>query len=212
MAEGAGPGDPEPTRRTARGLQTRSRIVESAGTLFYMKGVNATTLDDIRVASSTSKSQLYNHFPDKLALIRAVIDVQSRFVLNREEQALRGVRTLAGLRRWRDALVQFNALRDGSYGCVLGGMSIELSDVDEQSRQALHATFQAWGALLVDTLSRLRDLGVLGAAADPEKLGVGLLAAVQGGYVLAQAAHNSRPMAVALDMALDHIESFGPRP
>jgi TetR/AcrR family transcriptional regulator, transcriptional repressor for nem operon len=67
--------------------------------------VNATTLDDVRLASSTSKSQLYNHFEDKLALIHAVIDVQSEFVLAREEQRLRGVKTLTGLRRWRDALV-----------------------------------------------------------------------------------------------------------
>ncbi|MGW3886260.1 hypothetical protein ACWEC4_40815, partial [Streptomyces sp. NPDC005055] len=46
------------------------------------------------------------------------------------------------------------------------------------------------------------------ARADPQRLGTGLLAALQGGYVLAQNAHSSEPMAVALDMALDHIASF----
>ncbi|MGW5277530.1 hypothetical protein ACWEQP_34405 [Streptomyces sp. NPDC004044] len=45
------------TRRTPRGLETRSRIVDSAAKLFYVKGVNATTLDDVRLASSTSKSE-----------------------------------------------------------------------------------------------------------------------------------------------------------
>lgn len=196
------------TRRTPRGLETRSRIVDSAAKLFYVRGVNATTLDDVRLASGTSKSQLYNHFEDKLALIHAVIDVQSKFVLAREEQRLRGVKTLTGLRRWRDALVQANSLQDGSYGCALGAMSIELSDNDEQSRQALNASFDAWRRMLVETLTRLRVLGVLTEDADPQRLGTGLLAALQGGYVLAQNAHSSEPMAVALDMALDHIESF----
>jgi AcrR family transcriptional regulator len=195
-------------RRTARGLQTRSRIVDSAQRLFYIRGVNATTLDDIRIASKTSKSQLYNHFPDKLALIHAVIDVNAKYVLNREEQRLRGVRTLTGLRRWRDALVQSNALQDGSYGCALGGMSIELSDIDEHSRTALSETFHAWERLLIDTLARLRDLGVLRPEADPTTLGTGLLAALQGGYLLAQSAHDTKPMAIALDMALDHISTF----
>ncbi|MFF4901826.1 TetR/AcrR family transcriptional regulator [Streptomyces sp. NPDC001068] len=199
------PGD---ARRTPRGLETRSRIVDSAAKLFYVRGVNATTLDDIRLASGTSKSQLYNHFRDKRALIHAVIDVQSTFVLAREEQRLRGVKTLAGLRRWRDALVQANALQDGSYGCALGAMSIELSDHDEQSRQALNASFDAWQRMLVETLTRLRDLGVLTENADPRRLGTGLLAALQGGYVLAQNAHSSEPMAVAVDMALDHIATF----
>jgi AcrR family transcriptional regulator len=195
-------------RRTRRGLETRSRIVDSAAKLFYVRGVNATTLDEVRLASGTSKSQLYNHFEDKLALIHAVIDVQSTFVLAREEQRLRGVRTLSGLRRWRDALVHANSLQDGSYGCALGAMSMELSDNDETSRQALNASFDAWRRMLVETLSRLRGLGVLSEDADPQRLGTGLLAALQGGYVLAQNARSSEPMAVALDMALDHIASF----
>ncbi|MGV9706309.1 TetR/AcrR family transcriptional regulator [Streptomyces sp. NPDC003483] len=195
-------------RRTPRGLETRSRIVDAAAKLFYVRGVGATTLDDVRLASGTSKSQLYDHFGDKLALVHAVIDVQSEFVLAREEQHLRGVRTLAGLRRWRDALVQANSLQDGSYGCALGAMSIELSDNDERSRQALNATIDAWRRMLVETLTRLRRLGVLAEDADPQRLGTGLLAALQGGYVLAQNAHSSDLMAVALDMALDHIACF----
>ncbi|WP_051343228.1 TetR/AcrR family transcriptional regulator [Pseudonocardia spinosispora] len=200
-----------PARRTARGLQTRSRILDSATTLFYVKGVNATTLDDVRVASSTSKSQLYNHFPDKLALVHAAIDMQSEFVLAREEQRLRGVRTLAGLRRWRDAIVQANDLQDGSYGCALGCLSVEMSDTDEESRTALASSFDAWKQLLTDALARLRDIGVLDGTADPRQLGTGLLAALQGGYLLAQNAHSSEPLATALDMALAHIESFATR-
>ncbi|MEU6218111.1 TetR family transcriptional regulator [Streptomyces sp. NPDC047022] len=198
-------------RRTPRGLETRSRIVDSAARLFYVRGVSATTLDDVRLASGTSKSQLYNHFKDKHALVHAVIDMQSKFVLAREEQRLRGVKTLTGLRRWRDALVQANSLQDGSYGCALGAMSSELSDSDEQSRQALNASLDAWQGMLVGTLTRLRTLGALAEDADPQRLSTGLLAALQGGYVLAQNAHSSEPMAVALDMALDHIACFAPR-
>lgn len=194
--------------RTERGQQTRERILDSAARLFYVKGVGSTTLDDVRAASSTSKSQLYDHFPDKTTLIHAVIDVQSRSVLAREAGRLKGVRNLSGLRRWRDALVQSNMLHDGSYGCALGAMSSELSDNDERSREALAAAFRTWQQLLVETLTRLRDLGVLTSDFDPRKLGTGLLAALQGGYILAQNGHSPELMADALDMALDRIETF----
>jgi TetR/AcrR family transcriptional regulator, transcriptional repressor for nem operon len=202
MPEDGGP------RRTARGLRTRERIVESAVRLFYVRGVHATTLDDVRTASGTSKSQLYHHFADKIELVREVIDVQSRTVLERDGQLLHGVRSLAGLRRWRDARVQAIALQDGSYGCAIAGLCTELADTDEPSRQALAATFDAWTRLLVDTLDRLRAAGVLRPEADPERLGVGLLAALQGGYLLARGAHDPAPMGIALDMALAHIDSF----
>ncbi|MGW3875302.1 TetR/AcrR family transcriptional regulator, partial [Streptomyces sp. NPDC005069] len=158
-------------RRTPRGLETRSRIVDSAAKLFYIRGVNATTLDDVRLASGTSKSQLYNHFEDKLALIHAVIDLQSKFVLAREEQRLRGVKTLTGLRRWRDALVHANSLQDGSYGCALGAMSIEMSDNDERSRQALNASFDAWRRMLIETLTRLRGRRGIARGAGPPHQG-----------------------------------------
>ncbi|MEU6220792.1 TetR family transcriptional regulator [Streptomyces sp. NPDC047022] len=51
-------------RLTARGAMTRSRIVQAAAELVHVKGVNAVTLDDVRAAGGTSKSQLYDHFAD----------------------------------------------------------------------------------------------------------------------------------------------------
>jgi hypothetical protein len=38
-------------------------------------------------------------------------------------------------------------------------------------------------------------------------LATGLMAALQGGYLLARTAHNSRSMEIALDLALDHVRS-----
>ena len=35
-----------------------------------------------------------------------------------------------------------------------------------------------------------------------------LMAALQGGYLLSQAAHNASPMAASLNMALEHIETY----
>ena len=60
-------------RLTARGSATRERILQAAADLMRANGVAATTLDEVRVASGTSKSQLYRHFPDKDALVHAVI-------------------------------------------------------------------------------------------------------------------------------------------
>jgi TetR/AcrR family transcriptional repressor of nem operon len=38
-------------------------------------------------------------------------------------------------------------------------------------------------------------------------LATGLMAALQGGYLLAQTAHDTKPMEVALDMALGQIKA-----
>jgi hypothetical protein len=146
-----------------------------------------------------------------MTLDHGVIEAQSELVLTREEGLLASVRTLGGLRRWRDALVQANTRHDSSYGCALGTLFAQLPGDDERSRTALAAAFERWHQLLIETLARLRDLGVLTIEADPHKLGTGLLAALQGGYILAQNAHDPQPMADALDMALDRIDAFANR-
>jgi TetR/AcrR family transcriptional repressor of nem operon len=168
-------------RITARGAATRDRIVQSAADLMYVKGVNATTLDDVIAASGVSKSQLYWHFPGKEDLTRAVIAQRGQEVLDRENQRLQRLYSYRGLVRWRNALVQANSLQNGAYGCVLGSMANELADQDEQAVMTLAGLFESWEELL---------------------------AALQGGYLLARTAHNCRPMEIALDLALDHVRSY----
>ncbi len=188
-------------------------MISSAADLMYVRGVNAVTLDDVRAATGTSKSQLYKHFPTgKPELVRAVVELRAEQILDREEQRLARLKSMSGLRRWRDALVQGAALQGGAYGCALGSMVIELSDQDEQARTSLSGHFAAWEGLLAAGFRRMQDDGILAVKADPDALATGLMAALQGGYLLAQADHDVAPMAAALDMALAHIESLTTRP
>jgi len=89
---------------------------------------------------------------------------------------------------------------------------VELSDQDEQARTSLSAHFATWEGLLAAGFRRMQDNGILRATADPDALATGLMASLQGGYLLAQANHDVAPMATALDMALAHIESLTSRP
>jgi AcrR family transcriptional regulator len=174
----------------------------------YVKGVSATTLDDIREATGTSKSQLYRHFPDKEALVRAVIALRGRQVIERETGRLGRLASYRGLVRWRNALIAANALQNGAYGCALGSMANEVADHDEEARAMLAGLFRTWEGLIADGLRRMQAKGALTPGADPAALAVSLMAAVQGGYLLANTAHDTRPMEISIDLALEHLKSY----
>lgn len=197
-------------RRTARGEATRARILRAAVDLMTVKGVTATTLDDVRAASGTSKSQLYHHYADKDALVQDVIEYQAEDLLTTQGEQLRRLNSIRGLERWRDAIIQRAALRNGAYGCQLGSLASELSDHNERARSTLAGHFETWLGLITDGLRRMRDAGKLRRDADPERLAIGLMGALQGGYLLAQTEHDTKPMRIALDMAIDYIRSFQP--
>lgn len=195
-------------RVTSRGMATKLRIVEAADQLMYERGVSATTLADVRIASATSKSQLYQHFANKAALVGEVIEVRAEKVLAQQRRRLEKVDSIRGLELWRDELVERNAIRDGAFGCPLGSMANEIADQDEAGRQRIAAHFDEWVQLLTDALERLKTNGVIDAGADSRALANGLLVAVQGGYLLAKTYRDVQPMRVALDMAIAQVRMF----
>lgn len=199
--------DKNDSRLTERGRATRERILRVAADMMYVKGVSSTTLDEVRAASGTSKSQLYRHYADKDALVRDVVTLQAAELLERQHQLLQRLNSLRGLERWRNALIEHNALRNGAYGCPLGSLASELADQDEEVRKAIARHFDTWEGLLDAGLERMKDSGVLRADADAGELATGLMAALQGGYLLAQTAQDVKPMRIALDMAIGHVKA-----
>jgi AcrR family transcriptional regulator len=193
-------------RLTARGASTRARIVSTAADLIRVRGVGRTTLDDVVSASKVSKSQLYRHFADKPALVRAVIEHVGERTISGERERLQNVRTFAGLRRWRDAMVENNALQEGRYGCSLGSLANEVSDQDSVARSQLDELFAAWRDLFEDLIRRFQREGMVAQNLDVAQFATGFVAAVQGGYLLAQTSRDVAPMASAIDLAIEHLE------
>lgn len=202
-------GPPRP-KLTSRGAATRNRIVLAAAELMHAKGVAATTIDEVLAASVTSKSQFYQHFRDKTELVYEVITLRADEILSWQRIRLEKVDSFRGLHQWRTAMVQRCTLRRGLWGCELGSLAAELSDTDDKARMSLAEHFAEWRGLLAATLERMRDSGRLRADVDAPALATGLLAAVEGGYLLSQAAHDPRLMQTALDSAIAHIRSFAP--
>ena len=53
----------------------------------------------------------------------------------------------------------------------------------------------------------MKSNGTLAEHADPPRLATGIMAALQGGYVLAQAARDPGPMRIALELAMDSVRA-----
>lgn len=195
-------------RLTSRGAVTRDRIIQAAADLFYVRGVNAVSLDDVRATSGTSKSQLYRHFADKDQLVHSVIELRTDQVLNRDRQMLERMNSIRALERWSDKLIHLNSLQNGAYGCALGSLVSARAAQDPTSRSKLAETFADWQQLISAGLKRMQENGSLREDADPAQLATAVMAALQGGYLLAQTAQDVEPMRVSMQMALNYVRSY----
>jgi AcrR family transcriptional regulator len=204
----AGNGAGDGRRLTRRGQETRERIVAAAAELIFERGVAETTLEDIRAAAGVSGSQVYHYFVDKQALVRAVIDHQAEAVLATQGTRLDHLDTIAGLRAWRDLLVEHQRTLECRGGCPLGTLGAELAEIDDVARMAVARGFGRWEAKIRDGLRAMHARGDLPAEVNPDDLALATLAALQGGLLLAQVQRDPRPLAVALDTMIDRIQAL----
>ena len=187
-------------RLTSKGERTRARIIDVAARLIHERGMVGTTLDDVREAAEVSGSQLQHYFAGKDELVHAVIDHQADRIVGNTEQADLG--RVAGLRSWRDMVITAAKASGGMGGCPLGSFGSQLAESDPQARALVAAGFDRWSAVIRDGLRALQAAGHLTADVNPDDLAVTLLAAIQGGLLLAQVQRDSRPLETAVDTVL----------
>lgn len=193
---------------TPKGLATRGRIVAAAADLMFEQGVAGTSLQDVQQAARVSGSQMYHYFGDKASLVHAVIAWQGETVIGHQWPWLSRLDSLRGIRAWRDYVVSTMRRRECRGGCHIGSLASELSDLDPAARSDLDAAFQRWIAAIRDGLRAMQDRGELPGEADVPRLACALMAAVEGGLLLAKAQRDVAPLEAALDTVIDHIASL----
>lgn len=187
-------------RLTPKGERTRARIVDAAAGLVYERGVAGTTLDDVRAAAGVSGSQLSHYFSDKEELVQAVIGYQADAIVANQRHA--GIGSAGGLQAWRDMIIAQAKSTGARGGCPLGSLGGQIAETDPQARTLVAAGFERWSAAISDGLRALHAAGQISAGINPDDLAVTLLAALQGGLLLAQVQRDTRPLETAFDTLL----------
>jgi TetR/AcrR family transcriptional repressor of nem operon len=83
-----------------------------------------------------------------------------------------------------------------------------LADRSESAREALAACFAEWEAYLIDGFTVMHEDGLIPGEADPAELAITVMTALQGGLLLAQTNRDVRPLELALEMAIAHVERY----
>jgi AcrR family transcriptional regulator len=191
-AEGAGGAAP------AEKPRVRDRILETAGELFYSRGIHCVGVDSIASEAGTNKMSLYRNFPSKEELVAEYLREQER-----EYWALwdATIEPFAGNpRRQLEALFDGFLTRAKSKdderdeckvrrGCALGNAAVEIPEDDENLR-AIVLAYKS------ELRRRLRKLCKDAGASDADALGDALMLLAEGGcYTLSTFPGTSGPIA-----------------
>lgn len=194
---------------TRKGMATRARIIEGAAQLMLERGVNGTSLEDVRRAVGVSGSQLTHYFADKEDLTRQVIAARTEFVVDFHTQPKLGaLDSLAAWRNWAQLCWTQSGANYLQNGCVFGSLTGELLEADAVVLDDLAAGYDRWLDLFDAGLTAMRKRGDLVSDADTRHLSAVLVAAHQGGTLLTHVTRSAEPFRAAVNVALNYVETF----
>jgi TetR/AcrR family transcriptional repressor of nem operon len=169
----------------------REEIVEAALKTLHQRGFNATGVQDITEAAGVPKGSFYNHFESKEALGLVALE---RYW----EGALRSLEVLknadiAPIARLRSYFRGLNELaRKLKYrpGCMIGNLSIEMTDQSPAMREHLAAILAKWSRAIELCVKEAQADGSIRRDLDARAIGAFLLNSWEGAVLRSKVDRN----------------------
>lgn len=178
-----------------KGDKTKELIIRAATRLIHTGGYKNTSLLDIFAESGVNKGSFYFHFSGKDQLVNAVID---RFFggIERRLVALFGGEgtPLERLSAYLDGMTYLMEQSGCAGGCLLGNLTLEVSDWHQQLRDHLSACFDRMKALLAGVIAEGQHSGEVRTDRPAEELAVFVIALMEGALMLARVKKDIGPL------------------
>jgi len=183
--------------------------LEAAMRVFWARGYEATSVQDLVDATGVQRGSLYATWGDKRGLFLAALGMYDDMVRKQRLEALERMNSpLEALR----ALLFGVAERTGGKnnapsGCFLTNTALELADRDPETRQVVAASQADVEAFFLRQIQKAQAAGEADPALDSTDVARGLLATLLGLLVLSR----SRPEPALLNgIARDALRRLGP--
>jgi TetR/AcrR family transcriptional repressor of nem operon len=198
--------------RTAKGAETRLRIIRAAADLFHKQGVAATSPDQIIAASGTGKSQFYHYFGSKEGLVHEVLQTWLEAVRGGTYPGDPAIDSWRDLEQWFRAHVKWQKRFQMTRGSPLGTIGNEITTDDELVRQDLTLIFEVIRNKLAAFFIREKAAGRLQPGAREHELADFCLATVEGAMLMGRISRSSAVVEATIEEALIHLRSYIPAP
>jgi TetR/AcrR family transcriptional regulator, transcriptional repressor for nem operon len=202
------------------GTVTRERILDTAERLMTDQGYNATSLDQVIAASSSSKGAFFHHFGSKADLARQLVE---RYAVSDLAQLDAGLAAAAGIDDAAARVVAFlryyedgaDELMSGQSGCLYATMLAERELTGSDITDLVAKTQLAWRTAIVDLLRPAITARRPGLDVDLDALADHLFTTFEGGFILCRTFGETSAMRAQLRVfrqlveALLHLDGSG---
>ena len=166
-------------------LNTRSQIIDKAFQLMLQRGMNGFSYRDISGPLGVKNAAIHYHFPNKMDLIRALID-ENHQVLRKSTAEFMAYGGPARLQL--EGLFDFtlNQCRCGRPICMVGALAIDYDDLTDDIREANDRFMKDSVKWLTRVMETGQAQGEFSFNGTPKGKAISVLATIQGARQMAR--------------------------
>ena len=172
----------------SRSFETRKRILSESARLFSVRGYHDTKVDQIIKAAKVTSGAFFHHFKGKEDLAFAVIDYhmeERRRTLDRIEKSVGASDPLERVFRRLDAVGQMVVRRrNRKGGCLIGNLSLALSDTHPAFRKRLGECFDEMALEFQSHLDEAAGNSGLSGNQDTKEMARYIVSVIEGAIML----------------------------
>jgi len=155
--------------------------LESAMQTFWVKGYEATSVDDLCESTGLGRSSLYAAFGDKRQLYLRALDRYEDTAATRLATALNGPRPIReSIAAFLDRIIGDIVSGPGRRGCFIGNCAAELARGDREAANQVRRSLARVEMAFCEALTRARARGEIDAKSDVTALSRHFTAGIQG--------------------------------
>jgi AcrR family transcriptional regulator len=175
--------------------------LDAARDVFWQKGFQSTSLDDITAATGLAKPSLYAAFGDKNALFLKILDrYHARIVANAERMLNEGPSARDAIERWLKGFIPFCSGIKGSRGCLSVNTAADGGSDQKEIRKQIDRFNRKLQELLRNRLHA--DRAQFSETFDPDAAAHTIMAIYLGLMVLAKEAPDAARVRATLNQAM----------
>jgi TetR/AcrR family transcriptional regulator, transcriptional repressor for nem operon len=197
---------------SAKGTETKLRIMRAAADLFHKQGVRATSPDEIIEASATGKGQFYHYFKNKEGLVHEVLQSYLEEIKTGTAPLNYEIESWEDLELWFLAQVALQKSFNMTRGCPFGTVGNEVTDNDELVRLDLNLIFEVIKNKLATFFVKERARGRLVKDANEDWMADFCIATIQGAMLMGKIKRNSQTVETTIREALAHLQHYAVTP
>ncbi|AUT62691.1 TetR family transcriptional regulator [Paraburkholderia sp. PGU19] len=162
--------------------QVRSRLLSVGRDVVHDRGFNGCGVQDITTAAGVPKGSFYNYFESKEMFAAEILEDYWQSIEDRHGPILYDarIRPLARIAKFFRALTDDHSKSDFALGCLIGNLSLELSNASDEARSKLLALLARWQEALAACLREAQERNELDRKQNADELAAIVIEAYEG--------------------------------